>query len=235
VEVSSVRIIVLAVFAERRTDVSSHSIASGYPFPVPWYYIPANIYINLRLALYTVSNSELRYVQNMMKENGVERPYTPLDAYTKDQVFISIGSLNTEYPLTTVPQNVIPCGPIYISSAPVSQQDPALAKWLKQAPTIFIMLGSHTDYDEIQARAMIQALRKVFDTTNHQVLWKFVKNTKMGDYSDDVFDVVREELQSGRLKLEKWIKADPAAILESGDVVLFVNHGGSNVYHEGVA
>lgn len=25
------------------------STASGYPFPVPWYLIPANIYINLRI------------------------------------------------------------------------------------------------------------------------------------------------------------------------------------------
>lgn len=207
-------------------------IASGYPFPVPWYLIPANILINLKLGYEFVSDERTRQNGKLLRENGIADPSTPLNTYIKDQTFISIGALDTEYPLTVVPDNVVPCGPIYLSSAPVSEQDPELARWLKQAPTILIMLGSHGRYSESKARAMLQALRKVFDTTPCQVLWKFRKES---NYTDDFLEIASDEVASGRLRLEEWFIPDPASMLATGDVVLSVNHGGSNCYHEALA
>ena len=207
-------------------------MASGYKFPVPWHLRPANVYINLRIYLQLVMNQRSRVLQKFLKANGVPNPVSLMDIYNKEQAFISIGDVDTELPLAVIPENVVPCGPIYISSKPVSQQDPALANWLKRAPTILFMLGSHTMYGEDHARNILQALRVVFDTTDHQVLRKFKKLT---NYTDDVFEIVEKELASGRLRLERWIAADPAAMMETGDIVLSVNHGGSNCYHEAVA
>lgn len=71
----------------------------------------------------------------------------------------------------------------------------------------------------------------VLDTTSVQVLWKF---NKRSPFSDDFLSDVSKEVTNGRRRLEKWLIADPASILETGDTVLFVHHGGANCYHEGV-
>lgn len=44
-----------------------------------------------------------------------------------------------------------------------------------------------------------------------------------------------EERVIGRFRLENWLNADPAALLEIGHIILSVHHGGSNCYHEAVA
>lgn len=46
-------------------------------------------------------------------------------------------------PVDFIPTNVTRAGPILIDNAPVSEQDPELAQWLKQAPTILFSPGSY--------------------------------------------------------------------------------------------
>jgi hypothetical protein len=114
----------------------------------------------------------------------------------------------------------------------VAEQDSELAAWLKNAPTVLINLGSHMSYTEESAKAIIHSLKEVVFPKSVQVLWKF-KN--QGDYSDGFLSVVSEELASDRLRLTKWITAEPTALLETGDIVLCVHHGGANSFHEAVA
>lgn len=166
-----------------------------------------------------------------LKANGVANPLSFVSIYNKDVTWLSAGSLDAEFTMDVLPSNAIPCGPIFLSSAPATEQDPELAKWLKRAPTILINLGSHTDYTEEGAKEIVKALKTIFDTTSVQVLWKFSKRTP---FSNNFLSEVSKEITDDRLRLEKWLKADPAALLETGDIILFVHHGGANCYHEAV-
>lgn len=84
---------------------------------------------------------------------------------------------------------------------------------------------------ESSARAMVLALKEVFEKTNVQVLWKLVKRD---EYSDDFKQIVQSYIDSDRLRITKWLTVDPFAILETGNIAAFMHHGGSNCFHEGV-
>ena len=186
----------------------------------------------LRLAYNVLVTPKLTAKINFLKSNGIKNPSLAFFSDQKDTPWLSQGSLKADFPLTFLPSNVVQCGPIYLSSAPASEQDPEIANWLKRAPTIFINLGSHTAYTEPAASEIILALKEAINTYNVQVLWKF---NKQSNYSDDFLLPVKDEIADGRIKMEKWIQADPAALLETGNVILFVHHGGSSGYHEAVA
>jgi hypothetical protein len=208
------------------------SMASGLQFPIPWWQIPINIYMNLMLGYAIAKDPRLNRITAGLKENGIEKPYSLMDVFYNDIPWLSAGSLEADFPMSVLPDHAIACGPIYLKTAPVAKQDPEMAAWLKERPTIMINQGSHADYSEEGAKEMLEALRYVFDTTDQQVLWKFKKRS---DYSDDFQEIVATELKNGRLKLTPWIKADPSAILESGEIALSVHHGGANSYFEAVA
>jgi hypothetical protein len=131
-----------------------------------------------------------------------------------------------------VPSNVVACGPIFRSSAPAADQDPELAAWLALAPTVLINLGSTVDYSLDSARELVGAIKTLLENSKLQVLWKFVKR---GEYSEDVFLEVSKEIKDGRLRVEKWLGIDPAAMMETGNIVVSVHHGGANCFFEAVA
>jgi hypothetical protein len=168
---------------------------------------------------------------NYLKSHGIKNPSKAFFSDQKDAPWLSQGSLGADFPLEFLPNNVVQCGPIYQSSAPAFEQNPELATWMSKAPTILVNLGSHMTYTETAATEMARALKEVVKKYDVQVLWKFKKRN---DYSDDFLLEVKEELTNWKLRLEKWIKADPAALLETGNIVLFVHHGGSSCYHEAV-
>ena len=135
-------------------------------------------------------------------------------------------------PIEVTPENVTCVGPIVISVASVEQQDPGLAAWLAARPTILINLGSIIRYTEEQARAMVGALAVVMRPQPEvQELWKL---HKYGEYGDAFLPPVQDAIRDGRLKLEKWLAADPIAILKSGHIIAAVHHGGANCYHEAI-
>lgn len=185
----------------------------------------------LRISYCIFYESVLASKRAWLAEHSLQNPLNFAFVYNKDITFLSAGSLDSEYPMSVIPSNAVLCGPIYLSSAPASEQDPALAEWLKRAPTVLINLGSRATFTETGAREMVKALKMVLDTTSVQILWKF---NKRSPFSDDFLSDVSQELSSDHLRLEKWLIADPASILETGDIVLFVHHGGAGCYYEGV-
>jgi hypothetical protein len=62
-------------------------------------------------------------------------------------------------------------------------------------------------------------------------LWKF---NKRGEYTNEVFLEVSKEIKDRRLRVEKWLGIDPAAIMETGHIVASVHHGGANCFFEAV-
>jgi len=140
-----------------------------------------------------------------------------------------------DFPISFIPDNVIPCGPIYLSSAPASTQNPSLASWLEQGEgkTILINLGSAVTYDEFGTKQILGAVKEVLRKYPVQVLWKFNQREEWD--VESVFEGVKGEIKEGRLRLEKWLPIDPAAIMETGEVAISVHHGGANCFMEAVA
>jgi hypothetical protein len=206
-------------------------MSSGYPYPVPLHLIPANIYMNIRFIYSVLSTPILTEKKAYLKAHGILKPLDVFTIYHKDYLWLSQSSPESDFPISVIPENVIPCGPIFLSSAPAAEQDPDLAAWLEQAPTVLINLGSSINYDEVSATEMAKAIKTLLEKTGVQVLWKF---NKRYEFSNAFVAGLEEEMASKRLKMEKWIKADPAALLETGNIALSVHHGGANCYHEAV-
>ena len=213
-----------------RADLmGTESMSSGYPYPVPLHLIPANVYINIRLIYSFLNISILTKKKASLKANGIAKPGDVFTVYRKDYLWLSQSSMESDFPLSVIPANVIPCGPIFLSSAPAALQDPELAAWLDKSPTVLINLGSLVDYDETLATEMAKAVKMLLMETEVQVLWKFKKRNIFGD---GFLANLANEIKDGRLRLEGWIKPDPAALLETRNIVLAVHHGGANCYHE---
>ena len=207
------------------------SISSGYAYPVPWNLIPANIYMNLRFIYSVVWTPQLSEKKAYLKRNGIVKPLDVFSVYQKDLLWISQSSPQADFPISVIPENVVACGPIFLSSAPASEQDPELSSWLERAPTVLINLGSSVNYDEVSATEMAQGIKILLANSRAQVLWKF---NKRNEFSDEFLSDLSDEIAHGRVRLAKWLKADPAALLETGNIALSVHHGGANCYHEAV-
>lgn len=87
-------------------------------------------------------------------------------------------------------------------------------------------------YDESRAEVMAIAIAALLSSTNYQVLWKF---NKLVDFSDDFLVHLKPYLDNERLKMPSWLVADPSSLLDTGNIVTSVHHGGSNCYHEALA
>lgn len=59
---------------------------------------------------------------------------------------------------------------------------------------------------------MAKAIKALLATTEVQVLWKCNKRTRTV-FSDGFLTDLEGEIKEGRMRLEKWIKPDPAALL----------------------
>ncbi|KAL5353704.1 hypothetical protein ACLOAV_001744 [Pseudogymnoascus australis] len=206
-------------------------IGSGYTYPVPWHLIPANIYLTLRLAYSVTWTPELTRKKSYLKENGIANPLDFFSVYNKDLVWLTQSSPDADFPMSIIPSNVVACGPIFLSTATAVEQDKELATWLQKAPTVLVNLGSTVNYDKKAATEMARAVKELLETSGVQVLWKF---NKRREFPDLFLAELQEFIAQGRLRLEKWIKIDPASLLETGNVVLSVHHGGANCYHEAV-
>ncbi|QSZ37360.1 hypothetical protein DSL72_009458 [Monilinia vaccinii-corymbosi] len=206
-------------------------IGSGYTYPVPWYLIPSNIYMNLRLAYTVLVAPSIADKRSFLKKNGIAKPLDVFTVYHEDYPWITQSSEELDYPFDIIPKNVVQCGPIFLSTAPASEQDPELANWLKKSPTVLINLGSHVDYNENDATEMTKAVKILLDHTKVQVLWKF---NKRHEFTDQFLDILEGDIKSGRVRMSNWITVDPAALLETGNVIVSVHHGGANCFHEAI-
>jgi hypothetical protein len=194
----------------------------------------------LRLAYTVYFNPAIAEKKAYLKEKNLPNPADLFTVYRpNDLTWISAGSLDLDFPLPFIPQNVIPCGPIVLSTAPAYQQDPDLATWITRAPTILINLGSHVDYDKASTTEMAGAIKTLLaNNTDVQVLWKFSKRKRgdgtIVDFPDTFLDQLLEETKFGRVRIEKWLSIDPSTMFETGKIVAVVNHGGANSFHEAV-
>ncbi|KAI3542384.1 hypothetical protein CABS01_15216 [Colletotrichum abscissum] len=208
------------------------ALGSGHDFPVPWRDIPSNIYQMGSFAWAMLFNPELVEKRKFLASHNLE---DPIGFFTIHQpgngVFISQDTAAASIPLSSVPANVTTTGPIVILVASAAEQDIDLTLWLRRAPTVLINLGSLFEYDADRASSMAGALEAVLRRTSVQVLWKM--NTRLDD--KEWRPLVEEFIANDRLRVLKWLTVDPAALLETGDIIASVHHGGANCYHEALA
>ncbi|KAG9253746.1 uncharacterized protein F5Z01DRAFT_127520 [Emericellopsis atlantica] len=207
------------------------AMSSGFSFPIPWHQIPENIYLNARFIYSIMAGSSIRRKQAVLRQHGLKDPIDFMHLHRPDVPWITMHTEDAAIPVDVVPANVTSAGPILVHSAPAEQQDPELVAWMKRAPTVLINLGSSVVYDDQRARAFAEAIANVLARSDVQVLWKF---RTWGVMSDDYLDALKPYV-GDRVRLPTWLAADPYALLESGHVSVFVHHGGSGCYHEGIS
>ena len=143
-----------------------------------------------------------------------------------------------DYPFAVVPEEILLCGPIIMPFDPLEESDPALMKWLGNAPTTLINLGSHVFSNEELTREMSRALRILLDYHNNkresskiQVLWKVRAD---GDIQKIIDEILGKDIEEGRVRVVTWLCVEPVSILQHPNVVCTVHHGGANSFYEGV-
>lgn len=176
---------------------------------------------------------QVQVVNEARKAQGLHEPLGSFTPWVKDVPHICPSLPEIDLPLT-FPPNVHNCGPIMLPSPSITETDPDLLTWLQQKPTILMALGTHFEAYAETVREQAVGLRVLLDARpDIQVLWKLKTEEKSeGDGKDSLQTILGKEIESGRVRIESWLKPDPVAILRSGHIVCAVHHGGANSYFE---
>lgn len=208
-------------------------MSSGFPFPLKWWQIPLNIYLNIRLIMHITTLEQLKQIENLRKSLGLRSIFSLPYPGVK---YITPALVETDFSLV-IPEEICPCGPIVMPFDPLEEIDPALMKWLDNGPTVMINLGSHILANANFAREMAGAIRILLDSRdrnrlgNIQALWKVKAN---GEIQTVVEEIIGKEMKEGKVKVVAWLEAEPVAILQHPNLVCTVHHGGANSFYEGV-
>jgi 2-acylglycerol O-acyltransferase 1 len=205
---------------------------TGFSYPVPWSQIPENIYCTLSM-ISCLWGTRVKRLNAARSAHGINDTLACFSPWVKDVPHICPSLPEIDLPMT-IPSNVHLCGPIMLAATPVARRDPALLKWLQKAPTVLISMGTNHEARAEIVQEMALGIRILLDTRSDiQVLWK-LRADKSSQNEDDrmVSDMLGEDIKNGRVKIESWLKADPVAILETGNIVCFVHHGGANSWFE---
>lgn len=192
----------------------------GYPYPLPWYIYPINVFAMLLFLPLLKRDPYYKAVTRARHAAGYTGPSGALMKREVTALCMSTPAL--EYP-AIVPTDLVCCGPILLPTNSLQQQFPGLFGWVTQRPTVMIALGSHLPCAEKTAWDLYASLRVLLDKRQDvQILWKLRKYKK--------YDF---EPNEERIRVVEWLDADPTSILPH--VIAVINHGGSNSYHEALA
>ncbi|KAJ5698886.1 hypothetical protein N7462_000891 [Penicillium macrosclerotiorum] len=204
---------------------------SGFPFPIPWRFFFKNIYLAIQVAIIYPKFPALKDLNTYRNEHGIPGPLATWETLQDKNIpYIIACSPEIDFPCQ-ITEQFTTCGPILRPFRSIAVESPSLATWLAKAPTVLINLGSHLLTDTENMKQYIEAIQTLLDCRSDvQVLWKMKTlagtDFKLEDFVDDSF--------TQRVRTESWLNADPACILESGNVVCMVHHGGANSYNEAV-
>ena len=204
------------------------SVATGFPFPLPWYYIPLNLYVLICLIYTLIFSPPIKRVSKARSEVGITSVIPSLKGYVPDIHYICPALSEIDFPLH-VPSNVTLCGPILTASESVAKVDPDLLDWLKGRSTVLINLGSHVVSGMSDAQQIAIGIRvAIAGHPELQILWKHTIDEK----DEKTKSILADEIACGRVKIQKWLRPDPTAILQTGSVICSVHHGGANSFYE---
>lgn len=206
--------------------------STGFTYPVPWSQIVDNIYCYWN-SKKCRSRPQVVALNQARASRGIEGALGSFTPWAPDVPQITPSLPAADLPMR-IPPNVHDCGPILVAAPPVEASDPDLLRWLRRGPTVLVSLGTHFEAYAATVREQALGLRVLLAARpDVQVLWK-LKTEAMSERSgqESVEKLLGREIESGRVRIENWLKADPVAILRSGHVVCSVHHGGANSYFE---
>ncbi|KAL6874556.1 family 1 glycosyltransferase [Trichoderma longibrachiatum] len=216
---------------------------SGFSYPVQWYHVPLNLYYTFSKARAFKKDNQRKDVQSYLNAHCVIRTQVDLIDNLPQGVKILVSSLpELDFPLK-VPAHIIPCGPVVRTYAPLYKTSPKLAEWLANGKTILVNMGALVKISEGQAVEMARALRVVIDRFDQdtekrrlQVLWKLQKKDKYSVFAPDcaLTQVLGREFAFDRVRVIDWIQPEPLSILQTGDVICSVHHGGAGSFNEAI-
>ncbi|GAP91408.1 putative 2-hydroxyacylsphingosine 1-beta-galactosyltransferase [Rosellinia necatrix] len=213
-------------------------MGTGIPFPVPWSRLLENVYANARYFYAMLRMAHFAPTRRHLAARGVAAagPVNWFSLRGRDVPWFTQALPGASVPLAVVPRNVTLTGPILLSPAPAAEQAPALAAWLARGPTLLVNLGSLFVWTDAHAAAMARALADTLRARpDLQVLWKFVPAPPSSAGDDDepeALRALRPFIEAGRLRVESWLDAQPVSLLQTGNIVASVHHGGAGCYSE---
>ncbi|WWC65399.1 uncharacterized protein I303_108017 [Kwoniella dejecticola CBS 10117] len=203
-----------------------------YPYPLPWYLYPLNVFGVIFFVTWLLKYDKRHIEFNKVRNAAGYEDRLPI-FQKKDQLrntFLCVSHPEVEYP-GRIPRWLKLCGPILLPTPSLEETDLELYEWVMKRPTILIVLGTHYKTSKELAENMLISLKIVLEKRRDiQVLWKL---QKYGTYDLEGYE--SDTLSDDRIKIVSWLNSDPLAVLKTGNVIAFVNHGGSNSYHEGLA
>ncbi|KAK6524329.1 hypothetical protein TWF281_011237 [Arthrobotrys megalospora] len=207
------------------------ALGSGFPYPVPWRDVLANIYVNVQIIRGMLSVPDISAKRKFLQEKGIKRPIDFMGLYRPDVPWITQTLPGAHLPMVKIPRNVTLAGPINLAG--LEEKTPAvreLLDWIR-GPTVLISLGSGYLYLEYDARAMIEAIQAVLKETDVQIIWKM---DKLVPFDDEFIKTALQEW-TDRLRIEKWLAVEPPTLVQHKDVIAFVHHGGAGCFHDAIA
>ena len=225
-------------------------------YPVPWSQIPLNIGLNFVLAWATMRSGRVAAARDALRKQSGD---AKLDVITIAELgviqppppgvrVLTAISEDLDYPMSKLPDYIVPLGPIVKPYRRLGDADFKLAQWLSRGPTVYVNFGTQLSITASEALELAYTLRNLLDaaeTLNYggkqkmQILWKLkTGKSRRGsevDWTADwaaVRDVLLPEIEDDRVRVTTWIDANPNSILQSGHVVCSVHHGGANSWAE---
>jgi hypothetical protein len=227
-------------------------VGSAFAFPIPGRWVPLNIFLVLLTLLASVFDSHRRRLGEYVRVHGGGAKLTTLSELSlgppdKGVKFLVANRLAIEFPFKVLPRHIVPCGPIIRPARPVVEVDAELAGWLAQGPTVYVNLGTHVLMTEESAVEMATAIRILLDHARSvawkerkmeglQVLWKLAMEAEYDADKEEsrVYRILGLDVESGAVRIVRWIEAEPTAVLKEKNVVCAVHHGGANSFLETV-
>ncbi|EPE25405.1 UDP-Glycosyltransferase/glycogen phosphorylase [Glarea lozoyensis ATCC 20868] len=236
------------------------AVSSGFPYPVPWSLVPANIYLKISIVFVLLTSPKMKELMRFRKSQNLPALPPVFNTWQMENHYLVPSIPETDFPCQ-IKDNVYPCGPILLPVPSVAEADAELEAWLGRNPTVLINLGSHIRMDNEMIKEFAVALKVLLDRHQDiQILWKLktsgglsLPSTKNEDkrqndsaikpkkesYTDTFdptsLDAVSTEIQASRVNITEWMSVDPLAVLQSGHIICSVHHGGSNSFHEALS
>jgi len=211
-------------------------MSSGYPFPLPFYLVLANIYILLRLAaMCFLFSPEFREIAAVRKNAGLPGPIPSTRPYVAEKTHYLVPDLpELSLPLEYIPPNVSACGPITPLPTTINNSEGSvqLLEWMKKGETVIVNFGSHMSLERGSCASLARGLGTALQKhPKLRVLWKLKLQPEMS-LDAEITDALGLAWVEGRVRIVEWLDVSPADLLALPGVVASVHHGGANAYFE---
>jgi hypothetical protein len=233
-------------------------VGSGLTMPMSFASILLNIYLMFRLIGVVISDKKVPEMRDRVRKL-THLPQLELTTNATichdglsgiDKVLVGsrpevdFPSLDLVNPPRAYLDKLVGCGPIL---RPFVQVENELLTWLKRGPVVYINLGTHCLTSEAEAVEMARSLKTligVYSARNEEkstlrVLWKIKKDLSRGDDfgvgpGTVLFDVLGHELEKDQVRIVNWLDSEPNSVLNTGNIICAVSHGGANSFYEAV-